>query len=125
MESAGRARAASCWLTLQSGTVNYGYREDGRLASVEQPGIGTFGFIYLDDGRLESISRPNGVTTTNGYDPAGRLTSDTHRLGTSVLASSTYTGFYRWNRDTKTLPYIHYEPAGSPRKLEWSALSIG
>lgn len=35
------------------------------------------------------------------------------------------TGLYRWNRDTKTLPYIHYEPAGSPRKLEWTALSIG
>jgi hypothetical protein len=35
------------------------------------------------------------------------------------------TGFYRWNRDTKTLPYFQYEPAGSPRKLEWTALSIG
>jgi hypothetical protein len=35
------------------------------------------------------------------------------------------TGFYRWNRDTKTLPYIDYEPAGSPRKREWTAMAIG
>lgn len=35
------------------------------------------------------------------------------------------TGFYRWNRDLKTLPYAHYEPAGSPREAEWTAMAIG
>ena len=36
------------------------------------------------------MTRPNGVTTTDGYDAAGRLTSITHTKGAATLASFSY-----------------------------------
>ncbi len=35
------------------------------------------------------------------------------------------TGFYRWNRDLRTLPSFQFEPAESPLKQEWFERSLG
>ncbi len=55
-----------------------------------EPTIGSFGFTYFADGRPQTMTRPNGVTTSDGYDAAGRLTSITHTKGAATLASFAY-----------------------------------
>ena len=56
--------------------------------SPARPGVGTFGFSYNPDGALTTITRPNGVTSTNSYDTAGRLTGLTYAnaSGTTIAA---------------------------------------
>lgn len=76
-------------MSLPSGTVTYGYSDDNRLTSLTGP-FGAFGFTYFADGRSQTLTRPNGVTTTDGYDAAGRLNSVTHTRGATTLATFTY-----------------------------------
>ena len=85
-------------MTLPSGTVTYGYTDDDRLASLTGP-TGAFSFSYFADGRPQTVARPNGVSTTDGYDAAGRLTSITHKKGAATLAAFTYTLDASWEPD--------------------------
>ncbi|HET9347339.1 MAG TPA: RHS repeat-associated core domain-containing protein [Candidatus Limnocylindrales bacterium] len=88
-------------MTLPGGTATYDYFDDDRVSAVTGIG-GSFAFTYFADGRPQSITRPNGVTTTDGYDAAGRLTSVTHTRGGSTLASFTYTLDASGNRTSMT-----------------------
>ena len=88
-------------MTLPTGSVAYGYSDDNRLTSLVAPS-GTFGFTYLADGRPQTVTRPNGVTTKDGYDAAGRLTSITHAKGATTLASYTYGLDANGNRTSRT-----------------------
>jgi len=88
-------------MTLPSGTVAYGYSNDDRLTSLSGP-FGTFGFTYFADGRAQALTRPNGVTTTDGYDAAGRLTSVSHARGGTTLASFAYSLDANGNRTSMT-----------------------
>jgi len=77
------------------GATDLGYDTRGRLASIDQPNIGTFQYGYDDAGRITDITDPAGRVTTNAYDLAGRLTS------------MTQTGFgttgYSWDDDGRLL----------------------
>src|SRR6185295_15146740 len=90
--------------TAPGGTVTYDYDQVGRLASVSNPGTTLVGttFSYLLDGRLDTIGRPNGVTTTDSYDPAGRLQSITHRTPSGELQRSLYGLDPNGNRTSQT-----------------------
>jgi YD repeat-containing protein len=60
-------------------------------------------FTYRADGRVDTITPTNGITTTHGYDPAGRLVTiaDTNPSGATV-ASFAYTLDAEGNRTSQT-----------------------
>jgi RHS repeat-associated protein len=58
------------------------------ILDVRQTGARPFGLTYNPDGQLSTITRPNGVTSTNSYDTAGRLSGLTYKNsgGTTIAA---------------------------------------
>ena len=81
--------------------VSYDYDDAGRLWHIYR-GSKVFTFGYDGASRRTSLSYPNGVVTTYGYDTLSRLTNVTTKLGTTVIAASTYTHDDAGNRLTKT-----------------------
>jgi RHS repeat-associated protein len=61
------------------GTLEYGYDKLGRMSSLIDPQGKPLGFAYDPEGDLTEVTRPNGVTTTNVYDGAGRLSETTSK----------------------------------------------
>jgi RHS repeat-associated protein len=55
------------------GTLEYGYDKLSRMTSLTDPQGKSLGFTYDPEGDLTEVTRPNGVTTTNAYNDAGRL----------------------------------------------------
>jgi RHS repeat-associated protein len=53
-------------------------------------GTNSIALNYDPTGRLSSQTRSNGVQSTYGYDAAGRLTSLSHKKGTTVIADLSY-----------------------------------
>jgi RHS repeat-associated protein len=79
-------------MTALGKTTSYTYNSDERLATVSQPALGIFIFTYNPDGQLTTLARPNGVTSTSGYDAAGRQTSLSYKTASgSVIAGYAYT----------------------------------
>jgi RHS repeat-associated protein len=56
-----------------TGTVRYGYDDEGRLATVARPGGPTIAYTYDAEDRLQSVSLGNGLRIGYAYDFLGRL----------------------------------------------------
>ena len=95
--------------------VDYGYNGRDQISSV-QGGDGTSVFVgatfgYALDGQMNRITRSNGVETTMGFDPTGRVSSHTHKLGANLLASRGY----EYDDLHRLTDYIHGSvAAGTP-----------
>ena len=69
--------------------TEYEYDKLNRLTSVTFNNK-TIYYSYRNDSQLSEVEYPNGMTTTFGYDSAGRLTSKQTKLGSKVIASYSY-----------------------------------
>ena len=88
-------------------TNSYGYDKNGNCTSINNTtysydGLNrltsvtfsnkTISYTYRNDSQLSKVTYPNGMTTTFGYDTAGRLTSKATKLSNgTVIASYSYT----------------------------------
>jgi RHS repeat-associated protein len=72
------------------GTMNYGYRADGLMTSVNEGGNNYF-FAYGDNGLLTSRSNPWRTLTVNQRDGQGRLFQETATVGISNVLAETLT----------------------------------
>lgn len=70
---------------------NTTYTYDGlnRMTAVKFNGK-TIRYTYRKDSRISEVSYPNGMTTTYGYDAAGRLTSKTTKVNGTTITGYTY-----------------------------------
>ena len=57
----------------------------------QTPSTATFASTYDADGNLATLTEPGGVTITNGYDPMGRLTSQTGTGADAATATRSFT----------------------------------
>ncbi len=71
--------------------VTYGYNNRNLLTSVTDWNSQQTSYRYDAAGNLTGITWPTGVTTTDVYDDASRLTSVTHNRSGSMIASASYT----------------------------------
>lgn len=69
--------------------TEYEYDKLNRLTSVTFNNK-TIYYSYRNDSQLSKVEYPNGMTTTFGYDSAGRLTSKQTKLGSKVVAGYSY-----------------------------------
>jgi RHS repeat-associated protein len=71
-------------------TVQYGYDNLGRLASIQYGNQAAFTFGYDSFGRPNSLGRPNGVSDTFGYNASGELTARDATLNGTTIARFDY-----------------------------------
>lgn len=89
-DAPGKRGLLSSMSDLSGRTVSYSYTPRNELASVTEP-WGTTSYSYDATGNEVSITYANGLSTSNSYDPANRLTSIEHRRSdNTVVASYSY-----------------------------------
>jgi RHS repeat-associated protein len=73
------------------GTLEYGYDKLGRMTSLTDPQGKALSFAFDPEGDLTEVKRPSGVTTTNVYNEAGRLSETTSKdEGGTILEALKY-----------------------------------
>lgn len=84
------------------GTLSYVYDDLSRLTQLTDPQSDVVDFGYDAEGNLTSADLPNGITTTNAYDDAGRLTDTESVQGTMTLEHFAYAYDVAGNRTSAT-----------------------
>jgi len=92
-------------MTFQKGTpdehvTSYAYDPDNRLVSIAG-NSGVFTYAYDTLGRRTGLTYPNQITAGYAYDNASRLTTISHAIGATTIASYAYTLDKVGNRLTK------------------------
>jgi uncharacterized protein RhaS with RHS repeats len=73
------------------GTLTYSYSPGGRLDTLTDWASRVSSYTYYASGLVNTISVPGGMTTTNQYDRAQRITSLTNIVGSTTITSHVYT----------------------------------
>jgi RHS repeat-associated protein len=89
-------------MSQHEGTVTYTYDVNGFQATVMDWRGGVVSIDNDPDGRIQSVTRSNAVTTSHGFDTAGRLTSIAHTGPAGTIDSFNYTLDGNGNRTAVT-----------------------